>query len=93
MSLEAVTDLAAGRRHPVNDAPITCQPLFRSSGVKTADRTLMSHSVEDRLLLSHAFSRWWARSEGRRIAGKSPDVMKWGRILVPNMSMRSWGNT
>jgi hypothetical protein len=26
------------------DAPITCQPLFGGSGVKTADRTLMSHS-------------------------------------------------
>ena len=27
------------------DAPITCQPLFWGSGVKTADRTLMSHSM------------------------------------------------
>jgi len=33
------------------DAPITCQPLFWDSGVKTAGRTLMSHSMfEDRLL-------------------------------------------
>ena len=33
------------------DAPITCQPLFWGSGVKTAGRTLMSHSMlEDRLL-------------------------------------------
>jgi len=33
------------------DAPITCQPLFWGSGVKTAGTTLMSHSMlEDRLL-------------------------------------------
>jgi diadenosine tetraphosphate (Ap4A) HIT family hydrolase len=31
------------RPHP-GDAPITCQPLFGGSGVKTADTTLMSHS-------------------------------------------------
>ena len=52
-------------------APITCQPLLGGSGVKTADTTLISHSGEDKLLLGHAFSRSWARAEGRRVAGES----------------------
>jgi hypothetical protein len=30
-----------------------------------------SLDVEDKLLLGHAFSRSWARAEGRRVAGKS----------------------
>ena len=54
------------------DAPITCQPLFGGSGVKTADTNIdESLEVEDKLLLGHAFSRSWARAEGRRVAGKS----------------------
>jgi hypothetical protein len=75
------------------DAPITCQPLFGGSGVKTADRTLMSYSIRGQALIESRVFEMVSRTEGRRIAGKSPDVMKWGRILVPNMSMRSWGNT
>jgi hypothetical protein len=34
------------------DAPISCQALF----VRTADRTVMSHSGEDMLLSGHAFT-------------------------------------
>jgi hypothetical protein len=43
------------------------KPLF----VRTADRTVMSHSVEDMLLSGHAFTDRVSRTVGRRVAGKS----------------------
>jgi len=46
-------------------------PVFGAWRVKTADRTLMSHSTEDNLLFGHAFSDREARAAGRRVAGKS----------------------
>ena len=46
-------------------------PVFGAWRVKTADRTLMSHSTEDNLLFGHAFSDREARTAGRRIAGQS----------------------
>src|SRR5208283_1788878 len=56
---------------PVGDAPITCQPLFGGSGVKTADRILMSHSRRGQALIGSRVFEMVARTEGRRIAGKS----------------------
>jgi hypothetical protein len=48
-----------GKYQP-NPAPATLlllvNPPFGGSVLKTADRTLMSHSGEDRLLFGHAFS-------------------------------------
>ena len=61
----AISELCPSRR-----APITCQPLLGGSGVNAADTTLISHRGEDKLPLGHAFSRSWARAEGRRIDGE-----------------------
>jgi hypothetical protein len=53
------------------DAPITCQPLFRGSGVKTADRTLMSHSRRGQALIRSRVFEIADPDWGRRVAGKS----------------------
>jgi hypothetical protein len=48
------------------------KPFFGSPGVRTAGRTVMSHSGEDMLLLSHALAETLVpRAVGRRVAGKS----------------------
>ena len=46
-------------------------PSFGAPGLKTADRTLMSHSSRGQALIEARVFEMVARAEGRRIAGKS----------------------
>ena len=46
-------------------------PVFGAWRVKTADRTLMSHSSRGQALIESRVFEMVVRAEGRRIAGKS----------------------